>query len=232
MAIWARVGEFLAKLGTDAFSSVTEAVRTAFSGDAETRKQVAFSIAMIALSAKMAKADGIVTAHETEAFRDIFHIPEKEANRVYRLYNFAKQDVAGFESYARQVRTLFGDDDLVLKDVMDGLFHIAKADGVVHQRELEFLDRVAELLDISGKRYQRIRMRHLGSGDGDAWFQLAADPAWDNETLKKHYRELVRENHPDRLVGRGVPAEFVAIATERLASINHAWDIVRAERGI
>lgn len=232
MAIWHRVGEFLANLTTDAFSSVTEAVLTVFSGDAETRKQVAFSVAMIALSAKMAKADGIVTSHETEAFRDIFEIPQADANNVYRLYNLAKQDIAGYESYARQVRKLFPDDDLILKDVLDGLFHIAKADGVVHDKEIEFLDRVAELLEISGKRYQRIRMRHLGSSDGDAWLQLAADPSWDNDALKRHYRELVRENHPDRLIGRGVPAEFVSIATERLASINHAWDVVRAERGI
>ncbi len=232
MAVWTKFGTFLSSRAGEALSSVIEGVRTVFKGDGETRRQVAFSVAMIALSAKMAKADGVVTADEVDAFREIFAVPEDEAASVARLYNLAKQDVSGFQTYARQVRQLFRDDEAIMVDVLDGLFHIAKADGLIHEREMEYIDEVAEIFGIEGQTYARTRMRHIGGEGGDPWLLLDADPAWDAEKLKAHYRELVRQNHPDVLTGRGVPEEFVAIANDRLASINRAWEEIRAERRI
>ena len=232
MSVWSRIGEFVSQTAGTAFSAVVEAVRTRFEGDPETRRQVSFSIAMIALSAKMAKADGVVTPDEIEAFKDIFAIPESEANNVARLYNLAKTDVSGFVSYANQVRQLFPGDRQILEDVMDGLFHIAKADGVIHDREMAFLDAVADTFGIDVRGYERIKLRHLHPEEGDPYELLEAESGWDNDTLKKHYRSLVSRNHPDRLMARGVPPEFIAIANERLAAINIAWGNIRKERGI
>src|SRR6188472_2220795 len=102
MSIWTPIGEFVTKLGASAgagAADLAEAVRTIFSGDPELRRKVAFSVAMIALSAKMAKADGIVTQDEVRAFQEIFHIPPKEARNVARLYDLAQGNVAGFEAY-------------------------------------------------------------------------------------------------------------------------------------
>ena len=232
MAVWSRFGDLFSSATAEAFSSVVERVRTVFAGDAMTRHQVAFSVAMIALSAKMAKADGVVTPDEVNAFREIFDIPEKEGANVARLYNLAKQDVAGFESYARQVVRLFPDDPEILEDVMDGLFHIAKADGIVHDKELGFLDRIADIFGLSKGIYRRIKLRHVMPEEGDPYEQLGAKRDWDNDALKRRYRKLVQENHPDRLIARGVPEEFVAIANDRLAVINRAWELVSAERGL
>ncbi|MCB1428202.1 MAG: molecular chaperone DjiA [Nitratireductor sp.] len=232
MTVLGRFGEIISTAATGAFSAVIERLRTVFEGDSETRRQVAFSIAMIGLSAKMAKADGVVTPDEVEAFRDIFAIPEKEAQNVSRLYNLAKQDVAGFDSYARQVRGLFPGETQILVDVMDGLFHIAKADGLMHEKEQEFLDIVAAIFGITGRDYARIKARHLDSGEGDPYLILDLDRSMDDEALKAGYRQLVKENHPDMLIARGVPAEFVTIANDRLAAINKAWEQVRLERGL
>jgi DnaJ like chaperone protein len=138
MSIWARIGEFVARFSTSAASGlgdVAEAVRTFFAGDPELRRRVAFSVAMIALSAKIAKADGVVTQDEVRAFRQIFSIPPAEERNVARLYDLAKQDTAGFEAYAEKMAALCGDgrtDCAVLEDILDGLFHIAKADGLLH----------------------------------------------------------------------------------------------------
>ena len=153
MSIWIRISDFIAGKATTALSGLVESVRTAFAGDPATRRRVAFSIAMIALSAKMAKADGIVTNDEVDAFREIFEIPSEEARRVSGLYNLAKQDVAGYEAYARQIAGLCGSGEAdcpLLIDVIDGLFHIAKADGVVHRTELQFLTDIAGIFGISG----------------------------------------------------------------------------------
>lgn len=226
------MGAFVSGVTGEAFSAVIEAVRTMFEGDPETRRQVGFSVAMIALSAKMAKADGVVTSEEVRAFQQIFEIPEREFGNVSRLYNLARQDVAGFHSYAERVRRLFPENDRILVDVMDGLFHIAKADGLFHQNEMAFMDDVAGIFGIKDRDYERIRARHMEPEDGDPYVSIGADPLWDNDALRKHYRRLVQENHPDRMIARGVPEEFVAISNERLADINRAWARIKLERGI
>lgn len=229
MNIWARVGQFLQTVTVDAFSSVVEAVRTVFEGDPETRRQVGFSIAMIALSAKMAKADGVVTEDEVEAFKELFAIPPDEANNVARLYNLAKQDVSGYQAYGRQVRNIFPGDKAIYADVLDGLFHIAKADSVLHENEMRFMDDLAVIFELEEFEYQRIKARHVDGDVADPYVMLDAERSWDFDALKKQYRKLAAESHPDRLVARGVPKEFVAIANDRLAAINHAWEQIEAE---
>ncbi len=232
MSIWTKLGDFLSGLAVDAFTSVIEAVRTVFEGDPETRRQVGFSVAMIALSAKMAKADGVVTEDEIKAFQQIFDIPADEFNHVSKLYNLAKQDVAGYHVYARRIRRLFPEDPAILEDVMNGLFHIAKADGLVHENEMLFMDDIAGIFEIETREYERIRLRHVEPEDGNPYIFLDADSSWGDEQLKSHYRTLIKENHPDRFIARGLPAEFVSIANERLSQINQAWDLVKLERGL
>lgn len=226
MSIWVRLGEFVTETATNALMSVIEAVRTLFEGDADTRRRVAFSIAMIALSAKMAKADGVVNEEEIAAFHDIFAIPAEEANHVARLYNLAKQDVAGYEAYARQLARLCSEDQPnchLLEDILDGLFHIAKADGYVHEKELEFLTNVAQIFGFTDDEIERITVRHVVRGDCDPYVVLGLERSASFDQAKAQYRALVKEHHPDRLVAQGLPREFVSIANHRLADINAAW---------
>ena len=185
---------------------------------------------MIALSAKMAKADGVVTRAEVDAFCRIFTIPAGEEKNVGRVYNLAKRDIAGFEAYARDVARLFHDDPAMLEAILDGLFDIAKADGAVHMRELAYLARVGELFGFDEHAFARIRARHVIEEGGDPYLVLQADPAWDYARLRRQYRRLVVENHPDRLIAHGVPEEFVRIANNRLAAINSAWERIERTR--
>jgi DnaJ like chaperone protein len=232
MSIWAKIGELLASVTTSAFSSVVEYVRTLFEGDPQTRHQVAFSIAMIALSAKMAKADGIVTFDEMQAFQSIFEIPAGEADNVDRLFQLAKQDTAGFESYAGQIERLCGSGENncpALEDVLDGLFHIAKADGAIHDDELSFLRRTAEIFKLDEGHFESILVRHGVGGEPDPYTVLGIARGVSVEQARNAWRKLVQENHPDVLTGRGMPEEFVAIATERLKVINRAWTRLQEE---
>ncbi|MBL1406652.1 MAG: molecular chaperone DjiA [Rhizobiales bacterium] len=232
MSIWSRLGEILSSAVSQGFSAVVEAARTFFEGDPITRKQVAFSIAIVALSAKAAKADGIVTDDEIAAFHELFEVPPEEMRNVNRLYNLAMQDVAGFEHYAAQVKRLFPDDDDILRDVLNALFYIAKADGVIHELELQFIEVVAEIFGISGRTFEQIKLRNVVPEEGDPYCILGANREWDFAQLKKHYRKLVSENHPDKMVSRGVPQEFLKIANDRLAEINFAWDQIEKEHSL
>lgn len=226
MSIWVRIGEFVASVTSNAITGVIEAVRTVFEGDADTRRRVAFSIAMIALSAKMAKADGVVTQDEIRAFQDIFAVPQEETAHVARLYDLAKQDVAGFESYARQLAGLCREGQSechLLEDILDGLFHIAKADGYVHEKEMAFLTEVAGIFGFDEVAFNRIAVRHVQRGEGDPYAILGLERGVSFDTARSRYRTLVKQHHPDRLVAEGLPLEFIAIANARLAAINAAW---------
>jgi len=236
MSIWDRLGDFILRVSSSASSGVAdvvEAVRTVFSGDADLRRRVAFSVAMIALSAKMAKADGIVTQDEIRAFQEIFEVPAQEQRHVARLFDIAKQDVAGFEIYAERMAQLCGsghNNCVMLEDILDGLFHIAKADGLVHEREGQFLHRIAEIFHIDEAHYQTILSRHVNLGAGDPYAVLGIGRDKPFEEVRKRYRKLVLDNHPDRLIARGLPQEFIKIATTRLAAINAAYEMI--ERGL
>ncbi|WP_144858811.1 DnaJ family molecular chaperone [Mesorhizobium sp. J18] len=233
MSIWVRIGEFVSRAPGQALSSMVDALRTAFRGNPELRRRVAFSIAMIALSAKMAKADGIVTADEVRAFTEIFAIPQSESRNVARLYNLAKQDVAGFESYAERMADLCGSgrpNCAMLEDILDGLFHIAKADGLVHEREVTFLRRVAEIFAIDGQHFEQILSRHAILGETDPYIVLGVERTAGFDEIRRRYHRLVAENHPDRLIARGVPEEFVTIANSRIAAINTAYEQIERIR--
>ena len=226
MSIWVRIGEFVTSVASNAISGVIEAVRTVFEGDADTRRRVAFSIAMIALSAKMAKADGVVTQDEIRAFQDIFAVPKEETAHVARLYDLARQDVAGYESYARQLAGLCSEgqtDCHLLEDILDGLFHIAKADGYVHEKEMTFLASVADIFGYDEIAFDRIAVRHVERGEGDPYAILGLERGTSFIEARRRYHALVKKHHPDRLVAEGLPLEFITIANARLAAINAAW---------
>lgn len=232
-AVWDRLVGMVAETTTSVLSGVVEAVRTLFEGDPETRRQVAFSVAMIALSAKMAKADGIVTIAEVDAFKDIFRYPDDQAANVARLYNLARQDVAGYEAYAEKMRALCvscENDCPILEDIIDGLFHIAKADGVIHDKEMAFLSRVAEIFGMVEDRFEQITARHVHVSGRDPYKVLGVSPFDDFAVIRKRYRVLASEHHPDRLVARGVPQEFRRIANDRMAALNAAYEAIEKER--
>jgi DnaJ like chaperone protein len=233
-SLWERLLGAIGDTTESVLGRVIEAIRTAFEGDPETRRQVSFSVAIIALSAKMAKADGIVSEAEVKAFQQIFDFPDEEARNVARLYNLARQDVAGYEAYASKLAGLCSsgasENCPMLENVVDGLFHIAKADGLVHEKELSFLARIAEIFLIDEQHFRRIMARHVHLDGRDPYLVLGVSPEDDFAKIRKHYRLLVSEHHPDRLIARGVPAALHAAANERMAALNAAYAAIAKER--
>ncbi|NOX95627.1 MAG: molecular chaperone DjiA [Alphaproteobacteria bacterium] len=191
--------------------------------------EASFSIALIALSAKMAKADGVVTDDEIAAFRDFFQFPEKEADKVRMIYQLAQQDVAGFKEYLSRVAKIFAEAPEVLEDVLDCLFHVAVADGVAHPRELEFLDEAARVFNTSASAFHRLKATHLGLGEDDPYLILGITPGASAAEIKAAFRELARDHHPDALTARGVPQDLVKIAEGRMAAINTAYERILTE---
>lgn len=231
MSIWSRltaaVHDF-SSAGSDFAERVVEKV----AGSEEERRAVAFTAAIVALSAKMAKADGVVTSDEILAFKRNVLIPPHEEKNVARLFRLAQQDIGGYETYARRIAGLFPNDKPLRGDIIDVLFKIATADGVVHDYELVFLERVADIFGIGGVEFRRIKARHVREDANDPYLVLGVSPDADADTLKRHYRRLVVEYHPDRMIARGVPPEFIEVANDRMAAINAAYEQIERERGL
>jgi DnaJ like chaperone protein len=238
MSIWGKFGGAAAGflLGGGPIGAVAGAVAGHFLFDRDAadgydqEPGVSFTIAIIALGAKMAKADGVVTDDEIEAFGRIFRVPPSEEANVRRIFDLARQDTAGYEAYAGQIARLFRGNPAMLEDILDGLFEIAKADGVLHPGELAFLETVSDIFGFSPSEFRRIRASHFGPDAADPYFILGVDHQASDEEIRRTYLLLVRENHPDRLIARGVPEEFVRLANDKLAAINGAYDKIQVER--
>ena len=192
--------------------------------------EVVFTMALIALSAKMAKADGEVSDSEIAVFEQLLNVPEEEMPNVRRVFSVAQQSVAGYDAYARQVADIYRGRPGVLEDVLDALFHIAKADSVVHEKEMEYLETVADIFGFSDFEFARLKASHIGPDRENPYLILGITPEISDEDLKKAYRRLVRENHPDSLISRGVPKELVDIAHDKIAAINTAYERIQKER--
>ena len=226
MSIWTRINEALALVEDSIGSFLTKLAKARVTAP---EKSLAFTIGMIALGAKMAKADGVVTVDEVAAFKQVFHVSQAELAAVARVFNLAKQDVAGYESYARQIARLFHAKAATLETVLDGLFHIAKADGHLHAAELAYLESVAGYFGFGAHDFARIRARHVTAGPEDPYIILDVDRKTDLAAIKTRYRKLVRDNHPDKQIAAGVPKEMVILATNRLARINAAYEQILKE---
>ena len=223
MSVWRRIRDAIAELSRgQPLSSVFETLTK------PPEETVAFTIAVIALGAKMAKADGRVTRDEITAFRQVFHVPPEEERYAAKVYNLARSEVAGFDVYARQIARMFQDRPEVLRDLFEGLVYVAAADGEYHPGEADYLRRVAEIFRISADELRVIRARHIADLN-DPHEVLGVHPSAPPEEIKRHYRRLVKELHPDRMIAQGVPEEARRFAEQRLAAVNTAYERLMRE---
>lgn len=251
MSIWGKIiggaagfaigGPIGAILGAVAGHHVVDKNRTQQVGYDNATRQAAFTTAIIVLSAKMAKADGVVTRDEVDAFKTIFHIPPQDMGAVGRIFDEAKLSSEGYEPYADQIGQMFRHEPQVLEELIGALFHIAKADGVVHPNELQFVHRVALLFGFSDRDFERLKAIYLGGGGGgaggpsggpDPYEIIGVSSDASDDEVKSAYRKLARENHPDVLMAKGMPEEFIEVANEKLAAINDAYDRIKKSRGL
>ena len=223
MTLWSRIAQAISALATgEGLGTLFDSLRR------NPERSVGFTIAVIALGAKMAKADGLVTRDEVTAFRRVFTIPKGEEASAAKVFDLARQDVAGFDAYARKIRAMFKPSDRdVMIDLMEGLFHIAVADRQFHPAEETFLRSVAQIFGLDDPCFRSLRARHV---QDDPYAVLGVDPSAPYEAIRKAWRVAVKASHPDVMIARGVPAEAVKLAQDRLRALNAAWEEISKAR--
>ena len=195
------------------------------------QKQNVFALCIIVLSAKIAKADGQVTKEEIYTFKEKFNIQAEEMSEVSKIFNEAKKSSFGFKNIADQVGNLFSDNKVLLEQLLNNLFYIAEADGLTSIDELEVLRSISQSFHFNETDFQRIFHSRLNNKESDPYKILGVTREDSDNNIRKKWIELSKEHHPDYLIAKGMPKEFIKEANKELSSINLAYDKIKELRG-
>ena len=192
-------------------------------------KQIGFTIGVIVLSAKMAKADGKVTEEEIKAFKEKINVPDNEIKNVAKLWDQAKKTTDGFQIYARQIANLLEKNSSVLEELLKLLIIIALADGKITIPEIKYLKEVGNIFGFSKEDFERIYSSKSGvSADPYQILGVSRDASVDE--IKQKWKQLAINHHPDLLISQGIPKDLIHKSTSRLKEINNAWDTIQNQR--
>ena len=194
------------------------------------QKQNVFALCIIVLSAKIAKADGQVTKDEIYTFKEKFNIQAEEMSEVSKIFNEAKKSSFGFKNIADQVGNLFSDNKVLLEQLLNNLFYIAEADGLTSINELEVLRSISQSFHFNETDFQRIFHSRLNNKESDPYKILGVTREDSDNNIRKKWIELSKEHHPDYLIAKGMPKEFIKEANKELSSINLAYDKIKELR--
>ena len=192
-------------------------------------KQIGFTIGVIVLSAKMAKADGKVTEDEIRAFKEKINIPDNEIKNVAKLWDQAKKTTDGVQIYARQIANLLEKNSSVLEELLKLLIIIALADGKITIPEIKYLEKVGNIFGFSKEDFERIYSSKSGVS-ADPYQILGVSRDASVEEIKQKWKQLAINHHPDRLISQGIPEDLIHKSTSRLKEINNAWDTIQNQR--
>ena len=238
MNIWGKViggaagfaigGPIGALLGAVAGHAIDTKILPAYISNDENYKSIVFTAGVIALSAKMAKADGKVTKEEILTFRKLVQIPKDDINQVSKLWELAKETTDGYELYAKQIYSLFRNQPEILERILDILFEIAKSDGNIDATELNYLKNVSNIFNFDEIIFEKLLALH--NPENNSFEILGVQISDTFEDIQKKWKEMVKNNHPDKLVGQGMPIEFIETANQKLAIINSAYEEIKKLR--
>ena len=225
MSIWKKIEKTIMSLASgEPFSNIFQKFST------PPERKIGFTIAVIALSAKMAKADGIVSKEEVNAFSQIFEIPKGQEKHVSNVYNLARQDIAGYEIYAKKIAKMLKNKKILLENIIEGLLFISIADGAYHPKEDKFVNNVASIFSIKRGRLEYLKNMYIDTSANSYYKILNVSPGDNLEQIRKQWKKLVLEHHPDMVLARGLPEEAIRLTTVKLARINEAWENIKAIR--
>ena len=242
MSIWGRLlggaagfalgGPIGAILGVMAGSAFDKKNKSSFnySKISQEQKQQVFTISFIILSAKLAKSDGQVTDDEIQAFKEKFNVPKSELNKVGKIFNEAKKDVYGYKQIADQVGLLFADNQILLEELLNNLFYIAASDGQISLKEIDLLKSISQSFSFDENTFQRIFQMNLKDNTSDPYRILGVSRNDSDQEIRKKWIQLNKEHHPDNLIARGMPKEFIEQSNKELAAINIAYDKIKEIR--
>tara|TARA_Y100001970_G_C14164519_1_gene820488 strand:- start:291 stop:1022 length:732 start_codon:yes stop_codon:yes gene_type:complete len=189
--------------------------------------QQIFALSLIVLSAKLTKADGKVSKEELIAVKDKLRIPENEIENVGKIFNKAKEESTGYEPYAKQIAKIYKNNPNVLEEVINILFYIAEADGIISDSEINMIENIAQIFGLNKFQFNSIKESRKSSDKLNPYIVLESNPEDHIQDIRKKYLKLSKEHHPDLLISKGVPNEVIEESKKKMRAINSAWNQVQ-----
>lgn len=195
-------------------------------------KDVSFIQSMAGLSAKIAKADGVVTEHEIDVFKKTFNADRNP--KIARIFNSAKQSADGYERYAKQLKALSKNNLDMKESIIESLFKIAIADGEVSLEEQAMFDNIANIIEIPLGNYTMIKNRFVAKPEDEQtnndYNILGVFYNAPDKEIKQRWIELINTYHPDRIQAAGGNQAEIDLATKKMAEINGAYERIMKKR--
>lgn len=205
------------------------------SGTAGERAQMAFFVAAFSMLAKLARADGAVTEPEMSAIRQFMardlNLNPQSRQAAEQIFQTALNTPQSFEDFAGQFYQHFAGQPQLLEFMIDILMRVSVADGSLHEAEERLIHSAVRIFRISDSDYQKIRSRYVKNTE-KYYATLGCKSSDSDEEIKKQYRKLVRDYHPDAIASKGLPDEFVKFANDKFREIQEAYDAIREERNL
>lgn len=189
----------------------------------------AYTSAITALGAKLLSKDRRGANGAFKAFSEEFPAAPDALSQVRRFFGLARKSSLGVDSYAESITRRYGRCPNVLERSLEGLFRLAKSDGVVTGEEMAILERVGDRFGLSQLSFNHLKARHLGRGK-DPYGVLNVEPSASDDQVRSAWKTAAVALHPDRLMGQGASAERVAEAENAAKSLNAAYEAVMRER--
>ena len=208
------------------------------------RTQAAFFTATFSVMGHIAKADGRVSQHEIQAARSLMEqMRLDEAQKQAAIELFQKGKEAGFplDDVLTQFKSECHRQTTLLRMFFEIQVQAAMADGRMDPAESQVLRHVGRALGFDSAQIEQLIQFVSGASGGqrasakvqpvsEAYKVLGVSPNASNDEIKKAYRRLTNQHHPDKLVAKGMPEEMIKIANEKTQEIRKAWERIRDHR--
>lgn len=198
------------------------------------QQQALFFVATFSMFAKLAKADGRICEREVETverfMREALKLGPEQRQQAIDIFNAAKDRPEPFEDFARQFAQYFGSQPQLSQAMLEMLLQLAAADGSIDPAEERLIDEAARILGVGETQYEHMRRRYADKSSSrldEAYHSLGLEPGASFDEVRKAHRKLVREYHPDTVVSKGLPEDFMEYAKQRFQDIQDAYERIR-----
>ncbi|MGM0453209.1 MAG: TerB family tellurite resistance protein [Thermodesulfobacteriota bacterium] len=201
----------------------------------EGQSQVTFFVAAFSMLAKIARVDGRVTDAEMDSIRRFMtqdlSLNSESQQMAEKIFNTALQAPQTFSEFAHQFQRQFHDRPELLQLMLDILIRVSVADGALDESEEDLILQAVKIFRIPEEDYHKIKSRYVSVAN-QYYAVLGCGPNDSDETVKKQYRKLVRDFHPDTIAAKGLPDDFIKFANDKFREIQEAYEAIKKERGM